>query len=377
MGLLWPGLMGTYGEVIGLPFAIEGVRLLHRGHLRRHLPVRLGPAARRGRHLLIRGADRGRRRRVGVLRGDRERLDEPAARASTSSTARSPTSTRGRRCSTRRCRPQTVAHDPGRVHGRRVRHRRRVRGRACCAGAATTGTTGSASWCRSTVAARRGPVQIGGRRLGRALRRRATSRPSWPRSRASARPSAASPLHVGGICVDGELRYAHRDPGRPVAARRTGPGRAVQGLDGSRRPTARRSTWCTWPSRPMVGIGFGLLALGRAGSRWPGGGGATCPARLVPAARVAVPGWPRSVALESGWVDDRGRPPAVDRVRRAAHRRRGEPGAGLSARLLVVAAIYVVLTVATVYVLRRLAPPAATSRPVAPQEADVAAVDMP
>ena len=24
LGLLWPGLMGTYGEVIGLPFAIEG-----------------------------------------------------------------------------------------------------------------------------------------------------------------------------------------------------------------------------------------------------------------------------------------------------------------------------------------------------------------
>src|SRR5919109_467983 len=25
MGILWPGLMGTFGEVIGLPFAIEGV----------------------------------------------------------------------------------------------------------------------------------------------------------------------------------------------------------------------------------------------------------------------------------------------------------------------------------------------------------------
>src|SRR5579883_338909 len=24
MGLLWPGLMGTYGQVIGLPFAMEG-----------------------------------------------------------------------------------------------------------------------------------------------------------------------------------------------------------------------------------------------------------------------------------------------------------------------------------------------------------------
>ena len=25
MGVLWPGLMGRYGEVIGLPFALEGI----------------------------------------------------------------------------------------------------------------------------------------------------------------------------------------------------------------------------------------------------------------------------------------------------------------------------------------------------------------
>src|SRR5258706_9701326 len=25
MGLLWPGLMGTYGQVIGLPFSLEGI----------------------------------------------------------------------------------------------------------------------------------------------------------------------------------------------------------------------------------------------------------------------------------------------------------------------------------------------------------------
>jgi cytochrome bd ubiquinol oxidase subunit I len=25
LGILWPGLIGTYGEVMGLPFAIEGV----------------------------------------------------------------------------------------------------------------------------------------------------------------------------------------------------------------------------------------------------------------------------------------------------------------------------------------------------------------
>ncbi|MFD1050455.1 cytochrome ubiquinol oxidase subunit I, partial [Kibdelosporangium lantanae] len=25
MGILWPGLMGTYGQVIGLPFTMEGI----------------------------------------------------------------------------------------------------------------------------------------------------------------------------------------------------------------------------------------------------------------------------------------------------------------------------------------------------------------
>lgn len=28
MGMLWPGLMGPFGDVIGLPFALEGVSFL-------------------------------------------------------------------------------------------------------------------------------------------------------------------------------------------------------------------------------------------------------------------------------------------------------------------------------------------------------------
>ena len=56
MGVLWPGLMGRYGEVIGLPFALEGIaffieaiflgiwlyawdRLTPRGRLLAGLPV--------------------------------------------------------------------------------------------------------------------------------------------------------------------------------------------------------------------------------------------------------------------------------------------------------------------------------------------------
>jgi cytochrome bd ubiquinol oxidase subunit I len=62
MGILWPGLMGTYGEVIGLPFAIEGIaffveaiflgiylyawdRLPPRQHLLAGVPILLGGVA--------------------------------------------------------------------------------------------------------------------------------------------------------------------------------------------------------------------------------------------------------------------------------------------------------------------------------------------
>jgi cytochrome d ubiquinol oxidase subunit I len=41
MGLLWPGLMGRFGQVIGQPFAMEGIAFC-RGHLLGHLSVRLG-----------------------------------------------------------------------------------------------------------------------------------------------------------------------------------------------------------------------------------------------------------------------------------------------------------------------------------------------
>ena len=45
MGLLWPGLMGNYGQVIGLPFAIEGIAFFIEAIFLGHLPLRLGPAA--------------------------------------------------------------------------------------------------------------------------------------------------------------------------------------------------------------------------------------------------------------------------------------------------------------------------------------------
>jgi cytochrome d ubiquinol oxidase subunit I len=75
------------------------------------------------------------------------------------------------------------------------------------------------------------------------------------------------------------------------------------------------------------------------------------------------------LALESGWVTTEvGRQPwTVYGVLRTEDAVNTAPG--LWVGLVVVAAVYAVLTIATVYVLRRLA--RSTPVPVAPQERDV------
>jgi len=80
MGLLWSGgLMEHYGSVIGLPFAIEGFRLLRRSDLSRHLLVWLG-AALAAHPSVVRDPDSHRRRIVGVLCRVRQRVDEQPPR---------------------------------------------------------------------------------------------------------------------------------------------------------------------------------------------------------------------------------------------------------------------------------------------------------
>jgi cytochrome bd ubiquinol oxidase subunit I len=97
MGILWPGLMGTFGEVIGLPFAIEGIAFFVEA-------IFLG--------VYLYGWDRLPPRSRASPAPSSWSPPTPGCSsraASTWSTARSPTSTRGRRCSTRppRRRPST------------------------------------------------------------------------------------------------------------------------------------------------------------------------------------------------------------------------------------------------------------------------------
>ena len=44
LGLFWPGLMGRWGAVIGLPFALEAFAFFIEAIFLGHLPLRMGPA---------------------------------------------------------------------------------------------------------------------------------------------------------------------------------------------------------------------------------------------------------------------------------------------------------------------------------------------
>ena len=89
-GILWPRWMGRFGDVMGLPFAIEGFAFfLEAIFIGIYLYGwdRLPPRV----HQWVGVADRHRRCRVGVLRGRGERVDERSDRVPRRRAARSST----------------------------------------------------------------------------------------------------------------------------------------------------------------------------------------------------------------------------------------------------------------------------------------------
>jgi cytochrome d ubiquinol oxidase subunit I len=177
-----------------------------------------------------------------------------------------------------------------------------------------------------------------------------------------------APVAIGGLFYGGRLHGALTIPDGLSLLLRLNPAGRVTGLDSV--PAADRPPVAIvhLAFDTMVGIGFGLLALGAwlAWSWWR--------RRDVPRSRwflraVAVSGVGATVAMEAGWVaTEVGRQPwivyHVLRVSNAVN-----PAPGLADGVWPVIAVYALLTVGTVYVLRRLA----RGRPVptAPQEADV------
>jgi len=176
------------------------------------------------------------------------------------------------------------------------------------------------------------------------------------------------PLHIGGIYVDGEMRYALEIPNGLSLLADFDPDAELQGLE-EVPPDERAPVNVVHLSfQIMVGLGFAMLGL----AAWMGL--AWWRRRDLPRSPwflrgAALSGVAAAVALESGWVTTEvGRQPwivyGIERTEDAVN-----PAPGLVYGFVLVAIVYAVLTVATVYVLRRLAqdPPV----PVAPQERDV------
>ena len=358
MGLLWPGLMGTYGQVLGLPFALEGFaffieaiflgiylyawdRLPPGRHVLTGLPVCVAGVA--SAFFVVsanawmnqpRGFDlaNGRVTRVRPW----EAMFNPAMPRQTLHMILAAFMVAGFGIA--------GVYAVGMLRGRRDRYHR------------------IGFLLPFTTAAVVAPVQVV---VGDAMARFLATNQQAKLAAVEGlnRTGSHVPLSIGGAYVDGRMRYALRVPDGLSLLVGYRPGTVVQGLD--RVPVADRP-----PVNPvhlgfqgMVAIGFGLVLLGAwlALAWWR--------RRDLPRSRwflrlAAVSGVAAVVALEAGWVTTEvGRQPWIvwqrQRVAEAVN-----PAPGLWVGLVSVLAVYLVLTVAAVYVLNRL-----RAQPVtAPQE---------
>ncbi|TDD94261.1 cytochrome ubiquinol oxidase subunit I [Actinomadura rubrisoli] len=176
------------------------------------------------------------------------------------------------------------------------------------------------------------------------------------------------PLHVGGVAVDGELRYAVEIPDGLSLLAHWDPKAAIAGLDEVPERDRPPVNAVHLAFQAMVGLGFAMLALGAwLGLAWWRRRDLPRTPWFLRAASLA--GVAAVVALESGWVvTEVGRQPwivyGVLRTSDAVN-----PAPGLVWGFALVAAVYALLTGASVYVLRRMARDKPV--PVAPQERDV------
>jgi cytochrome bd ubiquinol oxidase subunit I len=349
MGLLWPGLMGSYGQVIGLPFALEGFaffieaifvgiylygwdRLPPRTHLLTAVPVAVSGVA--SAFFVVSANAWMNQPRGFQLTDGKVTAVRPWAAMFNPATA--PESIHMILAAFMVAGFGTAAvYAVGLLRGRRDEYHR------------------LGFLVPFTVAAIITPLQIAaGDYIARFLAR------YQPTKLAAIEgvPHTGShiPLHVGGVWQDGRLRYALEIPDGLSLLVGYKPSTVVQGLD--RVPVGNRPpvTAVHLAFDLMVGIGFGLLGLGLwlLLSWWRRRDLPRHPLFL----RLAVlAGFAAVAALESGWVvTEVGRQPwVVYNLLRTSDA--VNPAPGLAGGLALVAAAYLVLTVATVYVLRRLA----------------------
>jgi cytochrome d ubiquinol oxidase subunit I len=182
------------------------------------------------------------------------------------------------------------------------------------------------------------------------------------------RTTAGAPESLGGWYSGGELHYALRIPDGLSILARLNPHATIKGLNSvppAGRPPLVNVVHLSFDL--MVAIGFGLLALG-AWLAWSWWRRRDTPRSAWFLRAVAVSGVGAVAAMEAGWVTTEvGRQPwIVYQVLRVSDAVNPEPG--IQYGYWAVVAIYAVLTVVTIAVLRHMT--RSVPVPVAPQDAD-------
>jgi cytochrome d ubiquinol oxidase subunit I len=366
MGLLWPGFMGAFGDVIGLPFAMEGIaffieaiflgiylygwnRLSPRAHLLSGVPVVIAGVASA---FFVVTANAWMNQPIGFdLENGRAVNIDPWHAMFNPATP-----------------PQTVhmilaafmvagflmasVYAVGMLRGRRDRyHRVGFLLPFAVAAAITPFQIVVGDWAAHFVADRQEVKFAAMEGLYNTER--------------------SVPLHVGGVYVDNELRYAIAIPNALSILAHWDPHAEVRGL--AEVPSEDRPpvNVVHLGFQTMVAAGFFLLALAAwAALAWRR-------RRDLPRSRLflwggALSGLAAVVAMEAGWITTEvGRQPwiayGVMRTSDAVN-----PAPGIRLLFLAALAVYLVLTVSSVYVLRRLAGRGVAERggpvPTAPQD---------
>lgn len=357
MGVLWPGLMGTFGEVIGLPFTLEGFaffieaiflgiylyawdRLPPRVHLLTGIPVCVAGVA-SAFFVVTANAWMNQPRGFDLERGEVVGVDPWAAMFNPATP------------------PQTV---------HMIIAAFMVAGFGMAAVYAVAMLRGRTDLYHRrgfllpfTVGAVLAPVQVG---VGDwAAKFLATNQPAKLAAMEGVYRTARNvPLHVGGVYQNDGMRYALEIPSGLSILAHWDPNALIIGLDRFAPADRPPVNIVHWSFQVMVAIGIALLLLGGwlAVTWWR--------RRRMPRSRwflaaSAAAGVAAPVALEAGWITTEvGRQPWIAwGVLRTADAVTPVPGLYLG--LLAVTAVYAVLTVSTIAVLRRL-----IRVPLAPQE---------
>jgi cytochrome bd ubiquinol oxidase subunit I len=362
MGILWPGLMGRFGEVIGLPFAIEGIaffieaiflgiylyawdRLPPRAHVLTGIPIVVAGVS-SAFFVVTANAWMNQPRGFDLVGGEVTNVDPWAAMFNPATP------------------PQTVhmilaafmvsgflvasVYAGALLRGRRDRYH--VLGFVVpfvVAASITPVQIVVGDWAAHFVATNQ-PIKLAAMEGVFETQRRV-------------------PLHLGGIAIDGEMRYAIEIPFGLSLLAHWDPNAEIQGLE-TVPPDERPEVNIVHPAfQLMVVSGLGLLGLAvwfalvwRRRKDLP---------RSKWFLRAAVLAGPAAVlALECGWiVTEVGRQPwIVYGILRTGEAVSAAPG--LRYGLYALLAVYTELTIGAVYVLKRLA---RVAMPTAPKGRDL------